>query len=300
MTNEASPITMHPNFQKKDLINRLVNQKGVHMDLKVMWATIQKEFWIRLRAYPVSFMVGCILTSFYTTLGAWLMYHYFFRQRLALDFTDLTGTSDYMSYAIVGSLLYLFVVRTCLNVSRRLITELREGTLESLMLAPFKRTSYFVGNMLLQTVMTFLETAIAAMIGVFFGLRIHDFCFWKLVIATALSLYGFFGLSLILGCVMIYARDTYISQNTLFAAIFLVCGITFPKEYLPYPLQLLGNIIPVTDGLTLMRAAILGGLSSERYCIIALRFFILGSVYVISGLPLMKRLEIIALEKMEG
>ena len=270
------------------------------MDLKVMWATIQKEFWIRLRAYPVSFMVGCILTSFYTTLGAWLMYHYFFRQRLALDFTDLTGTSDYMSYAIVGSLLYLFVVRTCLNVSRRLITELREGTLESLMLAPFKRTSYFVGNMLLQTVMTFLETAIAAMIGVFFGLRIHDICFWKLVIATALSLYGFFGLSLILGCVMIYARDTYISQNTLFADIFLVCGITFPKEYLPYPLQLLGNIIPVTDGLTLMRAAILGGLSSERYCIIALRFFILGSVYIISGLPLMKRLEIIALEKMEG
>lgn len=278
----------------------MVNHKGAHMDLQVMWATMKKEFQIRLRAYPIDFMVGCILTSFYTTLGAYLMYHYFFRKKLAADFADLTGTSDYMSYAIVGSLLYLFVVRTCLNVSRRLITELREGTLESLMLAPFKRISYFVGNMLLQTVMTFLETAIATVIGLFFGLRIHDFCFWKFVIATLLSLYGFFGLSLLLGCVMIYARDTYISQNTLFAAIFLVCGITFPKEYLPYPLQLLGNILPVTDGLTLMRGAILGGLSSDRFCIIAIRFFVLGSVYVISGLPLMKRLEIIALEKMEG
>ena len=270
------------------------------MDLKVMWATMNKEFQIRLRAYPIDFMVGCILTSFYTTLGSWMMYHYFFRQRLATDFADLTGTSDYMSYAIVGSLMYLFVVRTCLNVSRRLITELREGTLESLMLAPFKRASYFVGNMLLQTIMTFGETAIAAAIGVFFGLRVQNFCFWEFLIATALSLYGFFGLSLILGCVMIYARDTYISQNTLFAAIFLVCGVTFPKEYLPWALQLLGNIIPVTDGLTLMRASILGGMTTDSFLLTAIRLFMIGSVYVIAGFPLMKRLEIIALEKMEG
>lgn len=270
------------------------------MDLKVLNATIKKEFQVRLHAYPISFMVGCILTSFYTTFGAWLMYHYFFRKRLAGDFTDLTGTSDYMSYAIVGSLMYLFVVRTCLNVSRTLITELREGTLESLMLAPFKRTSYFLGNMILQTLMTFGETAIATLLGLFFGLRIHDFSLWKFLIATALSLYGFFGLSLMLGCLMLYARDTYISQNTLFTAMFLVCGITFPKEYLPQGLQLLGSIIPVTDALTLMRGSLLGGLPTESFMLIGLREFILGTVYILVGMPLMKQVERIALEKMEG
>ncbi|MDC7280114.1 ABC transporter permease [Butyrivibrio fibrisolvens] len=270
------------------------------MDLKVLNATIKKEFQIRLHAYPMSFMVGCILTSFYTTFGAWLMYHYFFRKRLAVDFTELAGTSDYMSYAIVGSLMYLFVVRTCLNVSRTLITELREGTLESLMLAPFKRTSYFLGNMLLQTFMTFGETAIATLIGVFFGLRIHDFSLLKFVVATLLSLYGFFGLSLMLGCLMLYARDTYISQNTLFTAMFLVCGITFPKEYLPSWLQLIGSIIPVTDALTLMRGALLGGLSTESFMLVSLRVFILGTIYIVVGFPLMKQVERIALEKMEG
>ncbi len=270
------------------------------MDLKVLRATIGKEFQIRLRAYPVDFMVGCILTSFYTVFGAWMMYHYFFRKRLATDFADLAGTSDYMSYAIVGSLVYLFVVRTCLNVSRRLITELREGTLESLMLAPFRRTSYFVGNMILQTIMTLGETVIAAIIGIFFGLRIHEFCLWKFITAVLLSLYGFFGLSLILGCVMIYARDTYVSQNTLFAAIFLVCGITFPKEYLPKILQMIGDIIPVTDSLTLVRSAFFGGLSTDRFIHIGIKVFIAGTVYVFTGLPLMKHLEKITLEKMEG
>ena len=143
---------MRSNFRKNKMINQTVNQKGAQMDLKVLRATIKKEFQIRLRAYPVDFMLGSILTYFYTVFGAWMMYHYFFRKRLATDFAGLAGTSDYMSYAIVGSLVYIFVVRTCLNVSRRLITELREGTLESLMLAPFKRTSYFVGNMILQTI----------------------------------------------------------------------------------------------------------------------------------------------------
>ena len=130
--------------------------------------------------------------------------------------------------------------------------------------------------------------------------NINDFCFWKFVIALILSIYGFFGLSLILGCVMIYTRDTYISQNTLCTAIFLVCGITFPKEYLPGILQFVGNIIPVTDCLTLMRAAFLGGLTNGRFIYIAMRIFLVGSVYVFTGFPLLKQLEKIALEKMEG
>ena len=99
---------------------------------------------------------------------------------------------------------------------------------------------------------------------------------------------------------MLYARDTYISQNTLFTAMFLVCGITFPKEYLPNWLQLLGSIIPVTDALTLMRGALLGGLSTESFMLVGLREFILGTMYIVVGFPLMKQVERIALEKMEG
>lgn len=270
------------------------------MELKVLKATIKKEFQVRLRAYPISFMVGCILTSFYTTFGAWLMYHYFFRRQLSDSFSGLAGTSDYMSYAIVGSLMYLFVVRTCLNVSRTLMTELWEGTLESLMLAPFRRVAYFLGNMLLQTITTFGEAAIATLIGVFFGLRIHEFNLVEFGIAVVLSLYCFFGLSLMLGCVMLYTRNTYITQNTLFTAMFLVCGITFPIEYLPAGLRLLGRVIPVTDCVSLMRAALLGGMGQSQFTEIAVRALIIGTIYIALGMPLMKQAERLALEKMEG
>ncbi len=270
------------------------------MNYKVFCATVKKGLQIRIRAYPVSFMVGCILTSFYTILGSYLMYHYFFQGQLSELFVSNVRTTDYMSYAIVGSLMYQFIVRTCLNVSRTLITELREGTLESLMLAPFRRTSYFLGNMTMQTVLTLGETAIAAVIGIAFGFKISDFSIFQFIIAVLLSLYGFFGLSLMLGCVMLYTRDTYISQNTLFAIIFLVCGITFPKEALPYCLQLFGNVIPVTDAVTLMRASLLGGLSNSEFLCVSIKEVILGTVYIVAGMPLMKHVEHIALEQMEG
>lgn len=270
------------------------------MGVKVFLATIQKEFRVRLRAYPISFMVSSLTTGIYTNFGAWLLYHCFFKEKLSGTFSQYAGTSDYMSYVIIGTITYLFVVRTCLNVSRTLITELREGTLESLMLAPFQRTSYFLGNMALQTLTTFAELLFSILIGVFFGLRITSFLGLEFIVAVALSLYGFFGLSMLLGCLMLYARDTYITQNTLFAIIFLLCGITFPREYLPAGLKLLGDLLPVTDAVRLLRASLMGGMTTEKWIQTAISLFLLSSVYLVMGFPLMRRIEKIALERLEG
>lgn len=270
------------------------------MGVKVFLATIQKELQVRLRAYPVSFMVSCLTTGVYTNLGAWLLYHCFFEERLSDSFSQYTGTGDYMSYVIIGSCTYMFVVRTCLNVSRTLVTELREGTLDSLMLAPFHRSAYFLGNMTLQTMTTFLELLIAILIGLIFGLQINDFSGWKFVIAVLLSLYGFFGISMMLGCLMLYTRNTYVTQNTLFSLIFLLCGITFPKEYLPSVLQYAGMLIPVTDAVDLLRSSLLGGMVTGDWLVVAGRLFVLSSIYIMLGFPLMEKAERIALEKMEG
>ena len=131
------------------------------MSKKVILATIYKTWLTQMRAYPISFMTGCILTAFYSNLSAWFLYHYLFHGNLKESFIHLSKAKDYMTYVIVGGIIYLFVVRTCLNVSRTLITELREGTFEGLMLAPFQRISYFSGNMILQTLTTAVESFLA-------------------------------------------------------------------------------------------------------------------------------------------
>lgn len=195
---------------------------------KVLIATIKRNFTTMMRVYPKDFFIGSICTGVYTVIGALFMYKLLFNGALGSEFSAYSGTNDYMGYVIWGNLTYLFVVRTCLNVSRSLITELREGTLESLMLAPFRRGEYFVGNMINQTLTTTVEIIISVIISIPFGLTLKNMNIISFLVSFLVALYGFFALAMVLGSVMLYTRDTYISQNTLFTAMLLVCGITFP------------------------------------------------------------------------
>ena len=267
---------------------------------KVLIATFKRNFIIMLRAYPKSFFIGNLLTGLYTAIGALFMYKLLFNGVVNDEFLDYAGTGDYMGYVIWGSLTYLFVVRTCLNVSRSLITELREGTLESLMMAPFKRGEYFIGNMLHQTIATTFEIIISLIIALPFGLTFTNMNFIAFVVIFIFALYGFFGLSMVLGVIMLYTRDTYITQNTLFAGMLVLCGITFPIEYLPNWLRVIGKLIPVTEISNLIRgSAILGKGISEQFSTIVY-VFLLSTVYLIVGFLSLKKIEATALEKIQG
>lgn len=270
------------------------------MNLKVLYGTMKKELMIKYRAYPVHFFVGNTLTGLYTVLGAWMMWKFLFEGNMAQDFNEITGTGDYISYVVVGSLTYLFVVRTCLNVSRSLITELREGTLESLMLAPFKRAEYFLGSMLVQTVTTSMEIIVSLIIAIPFGIDLSRADMGAFLIAFIVSLYAFFGVSMVLGSIMLYTRDTYISQNTLFAFLFLVCGISFPVQYLPEWLRAVAEVIPVTEAVNLIRSTLLSGSGISEQMPSVQYILLLSTVYVIVGFTQMKRCEEIALEKING
>ncbi|WP_312699456.1 ABC transporter permease [Sedimentibacter sp.] len=270
------------------------------MDLKVLYGTMKKEMMVKYRAYPVNFFVGNTLTGLYTVLGAWMMWKLLFEGNMAQDFSEFTGTGDYISYVVVGSLTYLFVVRTCLNVSRSLITELREGTLESLMLAPFRRAEYFLGHMLVQTLTTSMEIVVSLIIAIPFGINLSHADVGAFLIAFIISLYAFFGVSMVLGVIMLYTRDTYISQNTLFAFLFLVCGISFPVQYLPSWLRAVAGVIPVTEAVTLIRNTLLSGSGIVEQMSSVRHILLLGTVYVVIGFMQMRKCEEIALEKING
>ncbi len=270
------------------------------MDMKVLYGTMKKELMVKYRAYPVNFFVGNTLTGLYTVLGAWMMWKLLFEGNMAQDFSEFTGTGDYISYVVVGSLTYLFVVRTCLNVSRSLITELREGTLESLMLAPFRRAEYFLGHMLVQTLTTSMEIVVSLIIAIPFGINLSHADVGAFLIAFIISLYAFFGVSMVLGGIMLYTRDTYISQNTLFAFLFLVCGISFPVQYLPSWLRAVAGAIPVTEAVTLIRNTLLSGRGIVEQMSSVRHILLLGTVYVVIGFMQMRKCEEIALEKING
>jgi ABC-2 type transport system permease protein len=270
------------------------------MNFKTLKSTFVRNFIIQLRAYPKDFFIGNLLTGIYTSLSAFFMYNFLFKGNMNTSFKEYAGTGDYISFVIVGTAVYLYVVRTCLNVSRSLITELRTGTLESIMIAPFDRIQYFVGSMLQQIITTSGEIIIAIVVSIPFGLRFPNFNFISFVVAFIISLFSFFSISMVLACIMLYFRDTYISQNTLFLALFLLCGISYPIQYLPKAIRVISQFIPITDAVTLIRGSSLLGLGVKDQMGKLIYVFLLSLVYCFIGCKLIKKIEYIALEKIQG
>lgn len=270
------------------------------MFFKSMKATFKRNFIAQLRAYPMHFFIGNVLTVFYTVLGAYFLYHLMFKGQLKSTFSTYAGTDDYMTYVIIGSLGYALAVRTLLNVSRSLITELREGTLESLLIAPFSRIGYFVGNMLQQTVTSLGEVFLSMLMTLLFGLKLSAINGPTFVVSLLLTLYSYFGLSMCLGAVMLYTRDTYISQNTLFLVMFLICGVVFPVNYLPEGLRLVGQFLPVSHALLALRSSVLEGVGLMTLSTTYTWLFGLGTVYFLIGYKCLRRIEFVVLEKIFG
>ncbi|WP_442601314.1 ABC transporter permease [Paenibacillus sp. KN14-4R] len=260
-----------------------------------MWqtirATIIRNQIANMRAYPWSFTFGHILSGLFIALTSFFAYHYFIQKQLDQQFIVYTGTNDYLTFAIIGGLLNSMSVSVMMNVSRALITEWREGTLEALLLSPSHRTGYLIGTGIQQLYRVILELVPVILIGLWIGMKVPDAHWGSSIIAILLFLFACFSIALVLGAIMLRTRDTYIVQNTLFSILVLICGFQFPTQYLPQPLQGFGEIFPLKGALHLLRDSLMTGTPIWEHPQETLLTCMLSMIFMIVGLISIKRVE---------
>ena len=264
--------------------------------MRKAYATFVRNWIITRRAYPWSFFFGALLNGIFTVALGYFVYHALAGGELGATFGSYAGTTNYMSYIILGTAVYLLTVRVLLGVSRSLITEQREGTLACLMLAPARRIGYFAGVTAQWASVALSELGVMLLIIWPLGLNLGQIQPLTFVLAMLVAMLGLFGIAIVLGAIMLYSGDTYIVQNTLFIAMALVCGFTFPPNYLPTPIQWVGAFLPVTGGLRLLRAALLQGSSPVAVSRDLIVYTLLGLIYTVVGLWLIQHAEYHVLE----
>lgn len=258
-----------------------------------MWhtaiATAVRNQRSNLRAYPWTFTFGHIIDGVYLVLVSYFSYYFLIRGELDARFQMYAGSSNYLAYVIIGGALSIFSVSMIMNVSRALMTEWREGTLEALLLAPAGRGGYFLGNAAQQLYRSGFELAVILAAGYLAGLRFAPLPLGAVCLSGLIFLLSCYSMALVLGSVMLYTRDTYIVQNTFFAITTLLCGFQFPRQYLPRFLQAAAEIFPLTSALQLLRSTLLTGEGFElRECFPAL---LLSALYISVGLWANHRIE---------
>jgi ABC-2 type transport system permease protein len=260
-------------------------------------ATFRREWTVTLRAYRWSFLLGSLLTGVFTVALAYLVYHAVGAGGVARSFAMYAGTTNYVSYVALGMIGFIFAQSMMFAVSRALIIERRQGTLVSLILTPSHRLGYLAGIAAQAILASMAEVAILLVALIPFGLGLHRVSLVALAEAAPLALLAMFGMSLVLGAVMLATADTYISQNTLFLAMAVLCGFTFPPQYLPDPLPLLSQALPVTHAMELLRLALPQGRSAATAPPgQLLSCLLLGALYTVLGIRAMSWAERRALE----
>lgn len=258
--------------------------------LQATRAVISRNQISDIRAYPWTFTFGHLLNSTFIILVSFFSFHYLIKGELDVHFSKYAGTNDYLNYAIIGGLLSTISVSMMMNVSRALITEWREGTIEVLLLSPASRTEYFIGTVIQQLFRLAIELVPALIIAFFLGLKL-TYLDVSTILGFILFMMSCFSMALVLGGIMLYSRDTFFIQNNLFVITGLVCGFLFPVEYLPVPLQWLGKMFPLTDAVYLFRDSILTGTSIWEHPLKLITVLCLSLIYMIIGAYLIKHAE---------
>lgn len=147
------------------------------MSLQVFNANIYKYFITIMRAYPKSFFISSLLTIFFSLLYSYLLYYNVFNGSVDVSFISEINSSNYLAYIFIGLISYSYTVSIVLSVGRSLITERRQGTLESVIIAPYNRLLYFLSYAIAQVAHKSIEMLVIIPFILVFGIEINYFSF---------------------------------------------------------------------------------------------------------------------------
>lgn len=268
--------------------------------MKVAWSTYKRIRTGILRAVPWSFMISRVATGITQIVFPYFIYVFFMNRNVTETFFQYTGGAEYMTYIVLGSALNVLAVSTLMNIGRALITELREGTLEVLLLAPSSRRPYFIGCLVEQTTRALLEFGTVLLVGALLGANLAPIFSFRAIISILLAIFSFFCMGIFLSCIMLYTRDTYITQNTLFVSMSLICGIAFPIQYLPEWVQHLAQLFPLTPAVTLFRSTVIQQEQLLNHIDLIGQILLLSGIYLLIGSLWNQKLERTLIENIFG
>jgi len=227
-------------------------------ELRVLAAIAHKE-WTLFRRYP-SWMAAFVIWPVLFPLG------YVFVGRTlggpngadTATFQQLTGTSDYLSYIVIGSTLYMWLNMTLWDVGFQLRAEQMRGTLESNWLCPIPRISILLGSTItkLGTALIFLLITVVEF-WVVFGVRLWQGDVRLLLLLLLLAIASIYGIAMAFASLVLRFKEAN-AMVFMVRGLFLVfCGITYPIAVMPGWMRTISAVLPLTYAIHAIRAVTL-------------------------------------------
>jgi ABC-2 type transport system permease protein len=232
-----------------------LSQPSLRNQLRALYVIARKDWKVFWR-YPLN-AVSNIFQPIIWITPVYFMGKAFSTNGQALGFAAYSGTSDYMSFILLGTVLTNFILTVFWGMGYALKNDMDAGVLESNWLTPVPRLLILVGRTLSSLLVTVITSAIMLIIaGALFGFKPTGNTLAAFLTAIPM-LIGLYGFGFAFAAVVLLMREA----NTLVdVSSFLVQGFSgtnFPVQSLPTWLIPVALILPLTYGLDAVRGLLL-------------------------------------------
>ena len=225
-------------------------------NLRAVLAIAWKD-WLLFFRYPLNAVFRIVEPVM------WLTPIYFLGKSFATPagntgFAAYTGTGDYISFILLGTLLSSYVSAVFWGIGYSLKNEMDAGVLESNWMAPLARALFLIGRTLASLAVTTVNNAVMlALAWLLFGFEVTGNVLAALAVCVPMliALYGF-GFAFAALVLLIREANTLIDVSNY--AVILLSGAQFPVQVLPRFLLPLSLALPLTYGYDAVRASLLG------------------------------------------
>jgi ABC-2 type transport system permease protein len=237
------------------MTNHSITKATWRSQLRAVLAIAWKN-WLHFIRYPLNALFSIVQPLM------WLTPIYFLGQSFKTDagnvgFAGYTGTSDYMSFILVGSMLSSYISSVFWGIGFALKREMDEGMMESNWLTPVPRFAFLVGQTITNLITTtMVNIGILALGWWLFGFTITGNLWQALsvVLPLLLALYGF---GFAFAAVVLLMRDANMLVDVCDFLLSIFSGSQFPVQALPNFLLPLALALPLTYGFDVVRGLLI-------------------------------------------
>lgn len=165
-------------------------------------------------------------------------------------------SSFYMVPGILGIILTMTMV---MITSMAIVRERERGTLEQLIVTPVKAYELMLGKIIPYIVVGYVQVTVALLVGILvFDLPMRG-SLGLLYLLTSLFIIASLSLGILISTITKTQMQAMQLSFFVFLPSVLLSGFMFPREAMPLFFNLLGNLLPVTFYLQILRGIILKG-----------------------------------------
>jgi ABC-2 type transport system permease protein len=201
----------------------------------------------------------------------------------------VAGNMNSFSFVAPGLLMMIVMMGAMTGIPRAIAHEKEIGTFDGILAAPVNEISIIMGKTLAQTVRGFLQGIIVMIIAILlFGVSVQG-SLLVTAFVLLLGIFSFIGLGILLTALSNNEETATILMTVLQFPMMFLTGVFFPIQQMPWFMQYISNILPLTYAVTAMRKVMILGAGIQDILPEVAILVVFGAVMLAIAIPVFRR-----------